>query len=64
MRYKKDDCSSNSYIKCDSKGGNRKLCKETVSYLGDVSVKANVFFGIEYIDIKLRNGDGSIYRKR
>ena len=56
-------CSSNSYIKCDSKGGNRKLYKEKVSYLGNVSVKANPF-GIEYIDIKLRNGDGSIYRKR
>ena len=56
-------CSSDSYIKCDSKGGNRKLYKEKVSYSGDVRVKANIF-GIEYIDVKLNSGDGSIYRKR
>lgn len=56
-------CSSNSYIKCDSKGGNRKLYPIKINCSGDVSVKANIF-GIEYIDIKLKNGDDSIYRKR
>ena len=50
-------------IKCDSKGGNRKLYPTQINCSGSVSVKANPF-GIEYIDIKLRNGDGSIYRKR
>ncbi len=56
-------CSSNSYIKCDSKGGNRKLYPAKINCSGGVSVKANPF-GIEYIDIKLNSGDGSIYRKR
>lgn len=53
---------ASSYLECDSMGGNRVLKKGWFVTQGDVSVSLG-FFGINYIDVALRDEPSIVYRK-